>query len=81
MARSRLRWWIVRLAVAGMVLAGLAVASSHAVRAYAPALSRDRLERTLTELLGHPVRIERVALSLWLGRATVQNVRVEAGPG
>ena len=58
MARSRLRWWLVRLAVAGLVLAGLAAASSLAVRAYAPALSRDRLESALTDALGRPVRIE-----------------------
>jgi uncharacterized protein involved in outer membrane biogenesis len=81
MITSRLRWWFIRLAVAGLLLAALAVASSLAVRAYAPTLSRDRLEYSLAELLGRPVRIERVVLSLWRGRATVQNLRVEAGPG
>jgi uncharacterized protein involved in outer membrane biogenesis len=81
MNTSRLRWWLIRLTVVGLILAGIAVASSLAVRAYAPTLSRDRLEHALAELLGRPVRIERVALSLWLGRAIVQNLRVDAGPG
>ena len=81
MARSRLRWWLVRLAVAGLVLAGLAAASSLAVRAYAPALSRDRLESALTEALGRPVRIEAVALSLWRGGIEITRLRVEPGAG
>ena len=81
MARSRLRWWLVRLAVAGLVLAGLAAASSLAVRAYAPALSRDRLESALTDALGRPVRIEAVALSLWRGGIEITRLRVEPGAG
>jgi len=80
-ARSRLRRWIVRLCVAGAILAGLALAAALALRAYAPALSRDRLEAALTEGLGRPVRIESVALSVWLGRAEIRNLRVEPGPG
>jgi uncharacterized protein involved in outer membrane biogenesis len=80
-AWSRLRRWIVRLCVAGAILVGLALAAAFALRAYAPALSRDRLEAALTEGLGRPVRIESVALSVWLGRAEIRNLRVEPGPG
>ena len=80
MATRRFGWfaWIL---VGGVVLAGALLASALALRAYAPALTRERLERELTEALRRPVRIEGVTLSLWRGRAVIRNLRVEAGPG
>lgn len=80
MASRRLRW-LLWLLVAGSILAGLAIASALALRAYAPALARERLETTLTEVLGHPVHIEKVVLSLWRGRVVLRNLRVEPVPG
>ena len=80
-ARSRLRRWIVRLVVAGALLGSLAFAAALLLRAYAPALSRERLEAALTAGLGRAVRIESVALSVWLARAEIANLRVEPGPG
>lgn len=67
--------------VSGALLAGVALAALLLLRAYAPSLSRERLEAALTESLGRPVRIERVALRLWLGRAEIGNLYVEPGPG
>ena len=80
MATRRFGWfaWIL---VGGVVLAGVALASALALRAYAPALTRERLESELTEALRRPVRIEGVTLSLWRGRAVIRNLRVESGPG
>ena len=80
MAARHFRWltWVL---AAGLILAGLAIASALALRAYAPALARERLEGALAEALGHPVHIERVELSLWRGRAVLRNLRVEPVPG
>ena len=79
--RSRLGRWIVGLGVAAALLAGLALAAGLLVRAYAPAISRERLEAALADALGRPVSIESVALSVWLGRAEIRNVRVGPSPG
>ncbi len=79
--RARLRRWLIRLGIAGAILAGLVLTAGLLLRAYAPALSRERLEAALTEGLGRPVRIGRVALSAWLARAEIENLRVEPGPG
>jgi len=70
-ARSRLRRWIVWLVVAGTLLGSLALAAALLLRAYAPALTRERLEAALAKGLGRPVRIESVALSAWLARAEI----------
>jgi hypothetical protein len=67
--------------VTGALLAGLALAAALVLRAYAPSLSRERLEAALSVGLGRAVRIERVAFSLWLARAEIGNLRVEPGPG
>lgn len=75
------RRWIVRLVVTGALFAGLMLAAAALLRAYAPTLSRERLESALTAGLGRPVRIERVTLSPWLARAVIENLRVEPGPG
>ncbi|MBP2672186.1 MAG: AsmA family protein, partial [candidate division NC10 bacterium] len=80
-ARWLRRRWIVCLVVGGALLAGLALAAALLLRAYAPSLSRERLEAALSEGLGRPVRIESVVLSLWLARAEIGNLRVEPGPG
>jgi translocation and assembly module TamB len=80
-AVSRLRWWLIRLVILGVVVAGLALAASLALRAYGPALSRDRLEAALTAALGRPVRIGEATLSLWRGRIEITGLRVEPGPG
>ncbi len=79
--KARLHRWLVRLGIAGAILAGLVLAAGLLLRSYAPALSRERLEAALTEGLGRPVRIERVALSVWLARAEIENLQVEPGPG
>jgi hypothetical protein len=78
---SRLRWWLIRGSVVGLMIAGLAAALVLALRAYAPALSRDRIEAALTDALGRTVKIESLTLSPWLARVEVRNVSVGAGPG
>lgn len=75
------RRWVVCCVVAGALLVGLMLAAGMLFRAYAPSLSRERLEAALAAGLGRPVRIERVGLSLWLARVEIRNLRVEAGPG
>ena len=64
-----------------LVLAGVAIAAWLALRAYGPLLARERLEAGLAQALDRPVRIERVILRPWLGRLTLEAVRVAAGPG
>lgn len=80
-SRLRLRRWRIGLGVAGLLLAGLALAAAVALRAYLPDLSRERLESALTDSLDRPVRIESVAVSVWLGRAEIRGLRVGPGPG
>lgn len=72
----RLRWWLFLCVVTGLILAGVGIALWLALRAYGPELSRERLETALTGALGRPVRIERVILRPWLGRAAAVNVTV-----
>ncbi len=79
--RSPVRWWLTGLCVVGVVLAGLVLALALVLRAYAPTLSRDRLETALTEALGRPVRIEGVTLSAWRRRIEIRDLRVDPGPG
>jgi hypothetical protein len=45
MSASRLGWWLIRGAVIGAALVGLALAAALALRAYLPDLSRRRLKR------------------------------------
>ena len=81
LARWLRRRWIVCLVAAGVLFAGLVLAAALLLRAYAPSLSRERLEAALSEGLGRTVRIERVTLSPWRARAEIGNLRVEPGPG
>lgn len=76
----RMRWWMIACVVTLVVLAGIALALWLALRAYGPALARDRLEEALTQALGQRVRIERLVIRPWLGRILFEHVRLEADP-
>jgi autotransporter translocation and assembly factor TamB len=78
--RGRLRWWhaalLTLLGVVGVAL----VASWAIVRFYGPTFTRERVEALLTEALGQPVRLGAVRLRPLLGRVSLDDLEIGAGP-
>ena len=68
------------LVVLAVLLAGAGVASWAALRAYGPALTRERIESALSDALGRPVRVGGARFQPWLGRLAVTDIAVAAGP-
>lgn len=63
-----------------LTAAALAAASWMAARTWGPALARERLSAGLAEVLGRPVRVERVSVEPWLGRVVIAGVETADGP-
>lgn len=74
------RRWRLAVLAGILILAGIAIAFWLAVRAYAPALTRERIQAALGEALGRPVRIQRVVLQPWRRRVVLMDVSVASGP-
>ncbi len=76
MAASRRRWFLVAAALVLSLVVAAGAAAWWFVRAYGPAITKDRIEAGLAAALDRPVRIERVGLRLWLGRLALEGVTV-----
>jgi hypothetical protein len=77
---SRRGWARWLLVVVGLVLAAIALAGGIAavlLSWYGPRFAREELERTLTDRLGRPVRVQAIRHHLWRGRISVAGVTVE----
>jgi translocation and assembly module TamB len=74
------RFALVALAILFAVLALLTVGSWLAVRAWGPALARERLESVLSAALDRPVHVAGVSVEPWLGRVVVRGLGVPARP-
>src|SRR5215510_11658013 len=82
-SRGRRIWRFVGYAAGGLLLlvVVLAVGIWLAVRAWGPALARDRLETALSSTLGRPTQVEGVTVEPWLGRVVIRGVTAAALEG
>ena len=78
---TRSRRWLIWAVPAVLALAAFLFASYLIVRAYAPSLTRERLQIALTHALDRPVRVGRVRLLPWIGRITLEDVTIGPGEG
>ena len=82
--RGRARLWRYLGYAAGallLLLVVLAVGIWLAVRVWGPEFARERLESALTSALGHPTRVEGVAVQPWFGRVVIHGVTADALKG
>jgi autotransporter translocation and assembly factor TamB len=79
----RLRWLLISVLIALVILAGIAIGSWYFLRAHGPLLARERIEEALGRALERPVKIGEVVLQPWLGRVQILNVEIgpQAGAG
>jgi autotransporter translocation and assembly factor TamB len=76
----RVRWLLVAGLGLALAAVGVALVSWFVLRTWGPALARERVEVALTDALGRPVRVDRVALRPWLARVDLYGVHVGAEP-
>src|SRR4029453_5851288 len=82
--RGRARLWRYLGYAAGallLLLVVLAVGIWLAMRVWGPEFARERLESALTSALGHPTRVEGVAVQPWFGRVVIHGVTADALKG
>jgi autotransporter translocation and assembly factor TamB len=76
-----MRWLRYGLAALLGVVLVLVAGTMLAVRLWGPQLARERVEDALGAALGREVRVERVDVQPWRGRAVVAGVSARAHPG
>jgi len=74
---SRRRFWLLAGCVSLLLFLGLLAGGWLALRAYAPALTREQVAAGLSRALGSPVTVAEVRLNPWLGRLVLREVAAE----